>query len=100
MTSLVDGENQLKIKNDDKEYSLIMCAKKTKVYYKILELYDIDITVHISTDIIGDSDMYLVGKIGGSVSHTEVITGKHAKFKQKLTMVYTTEEYLRFVLMD
>lgn len=43
----------------------------------------------ISADLLGDSDMYMVGYMAGSSSRTEIVTGQKITFQKNMKFKYT-----------
>lgn len=73
LEGLVSGDSTVKIHDQDGKHvgDLILTIDKKKVDYKSITLTDISLKIKSGNDIIGSSEPYIIGKIGGWTARTE-----------------------------
>lgn len=79
---------------------IILNISKKSVVNRELTLTDMKVKLAVSADIIGDSDVYLVARIGGWSCRTETISGKEITFTKNLDLKYSDEKQMLIEVMD
>lgn len=91
LDSLVEGNNTVKLANRRNIHfgDIIVNLSNKTVINRELTLTDMKVKLGVSADIIGDSDVYLVAKIGGWSCRSETLSGKDIAYAKSLTLKYS-----------
>ena len=91
LDSLVEGNNTVKLANRRNIHfgDIIVNLSNKTVINRELTLTDMKVKLGVSADIIGDSDVYLVAKIGGWSCRSETQSGKDITYAKSLTLKYS-----------
>ena len=89
--NFAQGKNTVKLADRrGKHFGDIIVNLNTKsVVSRELVLTDVKVKVAVSGDFVGDSDIYVVGAIGGWTSRTEALSGKEVAFTKNLSFKFS-----------
>ena len=95
LESLVaSGDSTIKINDPQGKHigDLVLSIEKKKVACRSLTLENVCLKIKSGNDIIGSSEPYIVGKIGGWSARTEVSEGEEIKFQKSLNFKFSDEK--------
>ena len=86
MEDLSSGNKTVPLKNQDGKSigEIIIVLTTKKVTTKTINITDIKVKLLESGDILGGSEPYVIGRIGGWSSRTETASGQEVAFKKGL----------------
>ena len=86
LAGLASGDSKIKMKNEKGEDigDLILNIEKKVVECRVVTLSEIGIQIEGGSDWFGNSEPYVIGKIGGWTGRTETSSGIKIKFKKQI----------------
>lgn len=89
--NFVQGKNTVKLTDRRGKHfgDIIVNLNSKSIVSRELVLTDVKVKLAISGDFIGDSDIYVIGAIGGWTSRTEALSGKEVAFMKNLSFKFS-----------
>ena len=94
LEDLTSGEKTVHLKNNEGKSigDVVIVLTTKKVTSKTINITDIKVKLLSSGDILGGSEPYIIGRIGGWSSRTETGSGQEVAFKKGLELKFHDEK--------
>ena len=91
---MTSGTRAVSLKTKDKEHigDIMLTITTKKVKAKSMKISDLKVKLVSSGDILGASEPYITGRVGGWSSRTETGSGQEVNFKRGLELKFSDEK--------
>ncbi len=102
LEGLTSGEKKIQLFDEDKKSAgfITLSLNVKQVPAKIISIDNINIEFTEGTDIIGQSQPYVIMRIGGASNRTETGDKNKVAFKRSFELKYSDEEHIEIEVWD